>query len=55
MKSVFEEIAETIEEDRLRDEEFTLKLRSLVKEYYPFNIGHEISITWPKGMKRKFI
>lgn len=55
MKTVFEEIAETIKEDEKRDEEFNLKIRALVKEYYPFNIGHEISITWPNGLKRKFL
>lgn len=55
MKTVFEEIDETIEEDKKRDQEFNLKVRALVKEYYPFNISHEISITWPKGLKRKFL
>lgn len=30
------------------DEEFTLKVRALVKEYYPYNTGHKIEVNIPK-------
>jgi hypothetical protein len=49
--TVFEEIGKTMEEDKKHDEEFNLKLRALVKEYYPYNLKHKISIKWSGGRK----
>lgn len=52
-KTVFEEIAEVIEQDKKHDEEFTLELRALVRKYYPYNVGHEIAVTFPRNFKIK--